>query len=169
MSSPVPTHEAGEGRVVRELHSALLAAGSTVAVAESLTGGLLALVLTEAPGASEVFVGSVTAYTNGVKHGVLGVDSALLERHGAVNAEVARQMAAGVRRLMGSTYALSTTGVAGPQPQDGRPVGTVFLGLADAHGTRVVSPQLRGDRHTIQQRCVDEALRLLQTHLRPSP
>ncbi|MFF2548844.1 CinA family protein [Kitasatospora sp. NPDC058063] len=167
MSSSVPASEEGQGRVVRALHSALQAAGSTVSVAESLTGGLLALVLTEAPGASGVFVGSVTAYTDGVKHGVLGVERALLERRGAVDAEVARQMACGVRRLMDSTYALSTTGVAGPQSQDGQPVGTVFIALADADGTRVISRQLDGDRHAVQQECVAEALCLLQSRLRP--
>ncbi|RKT11345.1 nicotinamide-nucleotide amidase [Streptomyces sp. 1114.5] len=169
MNSSAPVGEAGQDRMARELTAALRAAGSTVAVAESLTGGLLALVLTEPPGASEVFVGSVTAYTDEVKHGVLGVERALLERRGAVDAEVARQMADGVRRLMGSTYALSTTGVAGPQSQDGRPVGTVFIALADADGTRVISPNLHGDRFAIQQECVAEALGLLQARLRPSP
>ncbi|MEV0533611.1 CinA family protein [Kitasatospora sp. NPDC050463] len=153
--------------MARELHGALQAADSTVAVAESLTGGLLAFTFTDAPGASDVFVGSVTAYTDDAKHRALGVERALLERHGAVNAEVARQMAQGVRRLLGSTYALSTTGVAGPQPQDGRPVGTVFIALADTRGTQVISPHLDGDRHSIQRQCVAEALGLLQTHLRP--
>ncbi|MFF2147008.1 CinA family protein [Kitasatospora sp. NPDC058190] len=150
------------------LHAALHAAGSTVAVAKSLTGGLLALVLTEAPGASEVFVGSMTAYTDGVTHGVLGVERAL-ERRGAVDAKAARQMASGVRRLMGSTYALSTTGVAGPGEQDSQPVGTVFIALADASGTRCISPNPDGDRRAIQEECAAEALRLLQTRLHPSP
>ena len=169
MKTTVPVDAGGQHRVVRELHGALHAAASTVAVAESLTGGLLAFTFTDAPGASEVFLGSVTAYTDDAKHRVLGVERALLERHGAVNAEVARQMAQGVRRLMNSTYALATTGVAGPQPQDGQPVGTVFIALADVHGTHVVSPHPHGDRLTIQQQCVAESLRLLQTHLRPPP
>ena len=96
------------------------AAGATVAVAESLTGGLLAAALVAVPGASRCFRGSVTAYATDLKASVLGVDAGLLAARGAVDAEVAGQMAEGVRRLMGADYGVATTGVAGPDPQDGQ-------------------------------------------------
>lgn len=110
---------------------ALLAArGETLAVAESLTGGLVAAEITSVPGASRVFRGSVTAYATELKRDVLGVDGALLEERGAVDAEVARQMARGVREALGADWGIATTGVAGPEPQDGQPVGTVYVAVA---------------------------------------
>ncbi len=102
----------------------------TVAVAESLTGGQLAAALTAVPGASAVFRGSVTAYATDLKASVLGVDAALLDAQGAVHPEVARQMAEGVRRVCRADVGIATTGVAGPEPQDGQPVGTVFVAAA---------------------------------------
>ncbi|MGH6654195.1 MAG: CinA family protein [Actinocrinis sp.] len=102
----------------------------TVAVAESLTGGQLAAAITAVPGASAVFRGSVTAYATDLKASVLGVDAALLGAHGAVHHEVARQMAEGVRRVCRADLGIATTGVAGPEPQDGHPVGTVFVAVA---------------------------------------
>ncbi|MFJ4440327.1 CinA family protein [Streptomyces sp. NPDC088923] len=105
-------------------------AGWTVAVAESLTGGLVAAELTAAPGASAAFRGSVTAYETELKHRLLGVDTALLAREGAVHPEVAAQMASGVRDALGADWGAATTGVAGPEPQDGRPVGTVYVAVA---------------------------------------
>lgn len=108
-----------------QLHQLLSERGQTVAVAESLTGGMLAEMLTVAPGASAVFRGGVVTYASEVKHDLLGVDA---ER--VISAECASQMASGVRRLMGSDWALATTGVAGPDRQEDQPVGTVFIGLA---------------------------------------
>ncbi|WP_431037229.1 CinA family protein [Streptomyces sp. P6-2-1] len=105
-------------------------AGQTVAVAESLTGGLVAAELTAAPGASAAFRGSVTAYATELKHRLLGVDPALLAREGAVHPEVAAHMASGVRDALGADWGAATTGVAGPEPQDGRPVGTVYVAVA---------------------------------------
>lgn len=104
--------------------------GETIAVAESLTGGLVAAALTAVPGASQVFRGSVTAYATDLKHRVLGVDAGLLAARGAVDAQVAGQMAAGVRGVLGADWGVATTGVAGPEPQDGQPVGTVFVAVA---------------------------------------
>lgn len=104
--------------------------GETLAVAESLTGGLVAGLLTGVPGASRVLRGSVTAYATGVKQELLGVESALLRARGAVDPEVARQMAGGARRLLRADWGIATTGVAGPAPQDGAPVGTVFVAVA---------------------------------------
>ncbi|MGW6061559.1 CinA family protein [Streptomyces sp. NPDC055189] len=107
----------------------LEARGETLAVAESLTGGLVAAEVTVVPGASRVFRGSVTAYATELKQQVLGVDGTLLAERGAVDAEVALQMAAGVRKVMGADWGIATTGVAGPDPQDGQAVGTVFVAV----------------------------------------
>lgn len=92
--------------------------GETLAVAESLTGGLVAAELTAVPGASQAFRGSVTAYATELKHQLLDVDATLLDQHGAVDPQVAVQMAEGVRKALGADWGISTTGVAGPDPQD---------------------------------------------------
>ncbi|MGP4003759.1 CinA family protein [Streptomyces sp. 8N706] len=140
----------------------LVARGETLAVAESLTGGMVAAELTGVPGASRAFRGSVTAYASEVKRGVLGVDAVLLAERGAVDAEVARQMAEGVRRLMGADWGVSTTGVAGPDPQDGQPVGTVHVAVAGPRGgVGGLRLSLDGDRAGIRSESVQAALRLL--------
>src|SRR5664279_3178348 len=120
-----------------DLVARLTVAGETVAVAESLTGGLVAAALTDIPGASVVVRGGVLAYSTDLKAQVLGVDEGLLARVGAVDAEVAEQMARGVRLLMSSTYGLATTGVAGPDQVDGKPVGTVYVAVAGQGSARV--------------------------------
>ena len=137
------------------------AQGFTVAVAESLTGGLLAAAITSVPGASVVFRGSVTAYATEIKASVLGVDADLLAREGAVHPEVARQMADGVRRLFGATVGLATTGVAGPTEQDGKPVGLVYVGYSSAvSGPSAEELHLNGDREAIRAQTVLRALEL---------
>jgi len=110
--------------------------GLTLGAAESCTGGLIAKRMTDLPGASCAFKGGVVSYTNEVKHHVLGVPQQLLEEYGAVSEPVAIAMAEGCRRLTGSDFAVSLTGVAGPDPDDrGHEVGTVYLALASAEGT----------------------------------
>jgi nicotinamide-nucleotide amidase len=153
----------------REVLAALQERGCTLAVAESLTGGLLAAELVAVPGASKVFRGSVTAYATDLKGRLLGVDGGLLAAEGPVHPAVAEQMACGVRELLGATYGLSTTGVAGPEPQDGRPVGTVHVGVCGPGGTLVSSPQLSGDRATIRRMAVAAALDLLARALESGP
>lgn len=140
--------------------------GDTVAAAESLTGGLVCAALTAVPGASTVVRGSVTSYATDVKASVLGVDARLLRAGGAVQAEVARQMAHGVRRLLGATHGIATTGVAGPDPQDDVPVGRVFVAVAwdDAPGVpldEVRMLDLTGDRGAIREQTVVRVLELL--------
>ncbi|WKX72940.1 CinA family protein [Streptomyces sp. XD-27] len=136
--------------------------GETVAVAESLTGGLVAAELTAVPGASRSFRGSVTAYATELKRAVLGVDGALLDARGAVDGEVARQMAQGVRRVLGADWGVATTGVAGPTPQDGRPVGTVYAAVEGPDGAgSVAALRLDGDRAAIRAQTVQAALELL--------
>lgn len=142
--------------------AALRASGHVVATAESLTGGLLCATLVDVPGASEVVAGGIVAYGIDVKTGVLGVDAELIAERGTVDAETARQMALGaLRRVPGATMGVSTTGVAGPEPSEGRPVGTVFVAVADAGGVHVEQLALSGDRRTIRERTVDAALRVL--------
>ncbi|MFJ1748619.1 CinA family protein [Streptomyces sp. NPDC088116] len=134
----------------------------TLAVAESLTGGLLAAELTAVPGASRTFRGSVTAYATDLKRDILGVDGALLGERGAVDPEVARQMAAGVRRALGADWGVATTGVAGPDPQDEKPVGTVYVAVVgpDDRG-KVTALRLNGDRADIRKESVRSAFVLL--------
>lgn len=134
---------------------------ATVACAESLTGGQLAARVTNVAGSSAVFVGGVVSYWTRVKVDVLGVGTGTVEQHGVVSAACAREMADGVRRLLGTTYGLSTTGVAGPERQEDKEVGTVFVGVAGPEGTEVVPLELSGDRSAIQRASVDAALSAL--------
>jgi PncC family amidohydrolase len=117
--------------------------------------------MTEIPGSSEVYRGGVVAYATEVKTGVLEVPDGVVERYGVVSAECALAMARGVLHLTGATYGLSTTGVAGPEEQEGKPVGTVFVGLAGPSTEAVLALELVGDRSTIQERTCEEALQAL--------
>ncbi len=147
--------------------------GETLAVAESLTGGLVAAELAAVPGASKAFRGSVTAYATDLKRDVLGVDAALLDRRGAVDPQVAAQMAAGVRKVLGADWGIATTGVAGPEPQDGQPVGTVFVAVdgpperpgEGAVGGKVAALRLNGSRTEIRMESVRSVLTLLLEQL----
>ncbi|GGJ05846.1 CinA family protein [Streptomyces brasiliensis] len=147
--------------------------GETIAVAESLTGGLVAAEITSVPGASKAFRGSVTAYATGLKHELLGVDATLLAQRGAVDPQVAAQMAAGVRKVLGADWGIATTGVAGPEPQDGQPVGTVFVAVdgplgpdsGSAAGGKVEALRLNGDRAEIRMESVRSVLALLLREL----
>ncbi|MFD4792393.1 CinA family protein [Streptomyces anulatus] len=142
------------------------ARGETLAVAESLTGGLVAADLTSVPGASRSFRGSVTAYATSLKRDVLGVDESLLAQRGAVDAEVALRMAVGVRRVLDADWGVSTTGVAGPEPQDGQPVGTVYVAVAGPSGVeKVTALRLNGERADIRSESVRSALELLAGEL----
>jgi nicotinamide-nucleotide amidase len=132
--------------------------GLTVGTAESLTGGRLVATLVDVPGASAVVRGGVVAYATELKHSVLGVDAELLESHGPVHPEVARQMAAGARRILGADVGISTTGIAGPTSPDGQPIGTVHIGIAAAAGIRILSLRLAGDREQVRSECVRRAL-----------
>jgi nicotinamide-nucleotide amidase len=142
------------------LLTALGARGLTLAVAESLTGGLLADALVRVPGASAVFRGGIVAYATDLKGTLLGVDAALLAQHGAVHPDVARQMAEGVRRVCAADVGLATTGVAGPDPQDGHAPGEVFVAVATGTGTVVVPLALPGGRAEIRAAAVEAVLDL---------
>jgi nicotinamide-nucleotide amidase len=138
----------------------------TIAVAESLTGGMLVAELIRIPGASRVVRGGVVAYATELKSALLGVDEDLLFARGPVDPDVAEQMATGVRERLGegdeaTSWGVSTTGVAGPGPQDGHAAGTVFVGLAN-HGSAFSHRlELQGDRDSVRRQTVEAAIRLL--------
>ncbi len=134
--------------------------GLTLAVAESLTGGLLADTIVSVPGASAVFRGGVVAYSTDLKRTILGVDGGLLDEHGAVHPEVARQMAEGVCDLCRADIGLATTGVAGPDPQDGHQAGEVYIAVAGPGSISVERLDLDGDRARIRAATVDRLLAL---------
>lgn len=148
--------------VAEEVVACFTASGATVAVAESLTGGLLTSALVDVPSASNVVRGGVVAYQTELKAELLGVDPELLATAGAVDPRVAQQMASGVAERLGADIGVATTGVAGPDPQDGRAVGTVFIAVASADSRRVEELSFTGDRQTIRRKSVDAALTLLR-------
>ena len=140
----------------------------TVAVAESCTGGQLGACITSVGGSSDYFLGGVIAYSNDVKARVLGVDLALLQREGAVSGPVAREMARGVRQLLGADIGIAVTGIAGPGGgSPGKPVGLVILALADARGCRVQRLNLSGDRGAVRDSSCRAALTMLKECLVP--
>jgi nicotinamide-nucleotide amidase len=140
--------------------------GLKLAIAESLTGGLLCSELVSVAGASNVVLGSVVAYQSALKSSALGVNSDLLSTRGAVDPEVAVQMAEGIRSRFSlqlllptdKVLGVSTTGVAGPLEQDGKPVGTVFIAVAGAKGVQVWEEHFSGDREAIRASTVQAAL-----------
>lgn len=135
--------------------------GFTLATAESLTGGMLGQVICSVPGASAVYQGGVISYALSVKAGVLGVDAELLARSGPVDSEVARQMAAGAARVCGAAFGVATTGVAGPEPHGGKPVGSVVLGISSPSGTLALEKTYAGDRQEIREAAAADALEAL--------
>jgi PncC family amidohydrolase len=147
------------------VHELLQARSQTLATAESLTGGQLAAALTSVPGASRSYLGGVVSYATEVKVSVLGVPSDLVARHGVVSAECAVAMARGVARLTGADWAVSTTGVAGPDRQDDLPPGTVHVGLVgpDLETSVPLAVLLREvqGRAAVQAATCREALRAL--------
>jgi PncC family amidohydrolase len=133
--------------LAERLQAACLAAGSTVALAESCTGGMVATAITEVAGSSGYFVGGVVSYSDDAKSDLLGVDPAILAAHGAVSAQVARAMATGARERFGATLAASVTGIAGPDGGSAaKPVGLTYIGVADAEGVDVRRIVWSGDR-----------------------
>ena len=144
-----------------EVISRLRDEGATLATAESISAGRLAARITDVPGSSAVYAGGVVSYATPVKVEVLGVPEDVVAAHGVVSGECARAMAEGVRALLRTSYGVSTTGVAGPDTQEGKPVGKVFIAVAGAGRTEVAELDLSGDRAEIQRATVDGALSAL--------
>jgi nicotinamide-nucleotide amidase len=140
----------------------LRAAGFTLATAESLTGGTVGARITSVPGASDYYLGGVIAYSAAIKHSVLHVGQDIIDAHGVVSTQTAAAMATGARALFGSSLGVATTGVAGPDPLEGQPAGTLCLAVADQHGTeavRLAGPG--GDRAAVISWAADQAIALL--------
>ena len=166
-----PADDYGAHELAVQLIDELTRRRMTIAVAESLTGGLVVAELVSVPGASAVLRGGVVAYATELKSTLLGVDAELLAEKGPIDPEVARQMAEGVRWRLGhegtpADIGLATTGVAGPDEQDGHPVGEVWVGLAigdlvEAHGLTI-----GGDRAAIRAATVSESLMYVLERLR---
>jgi nicotinamide-nucleotide amidase len=136
--------------------------GKTLATAESLTGGGIGAALTAISGSSAVYKGGVISYTNEVKHHILGVKTETLDQFGAVSAQTAAQMAAGVRNLLNADVAVSVTGLAGPGGDDyGNPVGTVFIGCSDADRLVTREFHFSGDRESVRNQTIQAALNLV--------
>jgi nicotinamide-nucleotide amidase len=136
--------------------------GASLAVAESMTGGLLAQRITSVPGSSHYFLGGFLVYSNKMKTELLGVSEEMVEQHGAVSEQTAEAMANGARRRTGATFAISITGEAGPEPGENVPVGTVYVGLADAAGCQVAHRVFLGDRARIRVFSTQMALDMLR-------
>jgi nicotinamide-nucleotide amidase len=146
--------------VLDRLVGELLRQRATLATAESLTGGLVGAALTDVPGVSAVYRGGVVVYATDLKALLAGVPSALLETVGPVHPDTAAAMASGVRDRLDATYGLATTGVAGPDPQDGHPAGEVHVAAAGPSGVRVESLRLTGDRTAVRAATVEAVLGL---------
>jgi nicotinamide-nucleotide amidase len=160
--------EGGDGaaELAADAVALLIASGQTVAVAESLTGGMLAAALTGVAGASAAFRGGVVAYATDLKASLLGVPADLLDRRGAVHPDVAVAMADGARQRLTATVGVSTTGVAGPDRSEGKPVGTVHIAVCGRRRTAQRALALTGSRHDIRVATVEHALGLLIRILR---
>ena len=150
------------GGLLRQAHA-------TVSVAESCTGGLLGERLTAAPGSSDYFVGGFITYSNELKVGLLGVPPETIAEFGAVSRQTAEAMAAGARERTGSTYAVAVTGVAGPTGSEAKPVGTVYVAVADSGGVQVAHRRFLGDRARIRAFTAQMALDTLRRRLIGKP
>lgn len=151
---------AGRDTIAGVLGDLLRARGATVACAESLTGGLLGAALTEEAGASDYFRGSLVCYTNDAKRDIAGVDRAILEEAGGISEATAGAMAEGAAARLGADIGLATTGVAGPTEQEGKPVGTIYVGAAFGGTTEARHVLGYGDRDHIRRIAVNAALDL---------
>ncbi len=150
-------HEAAEHVIAHAVET-----GCTICTAESLTGGMISTALTSVPGSSQAFAGGAVSYAASVKESVLGVDGALLESEGAVDGRVAMQMAEGAARLTGADAAVSVTGIAGPGgAEDGKPVGTVFIGTHRDGRASAIRWQFSGNREEIREQTALRALQAL--------
>ncbi len=145
--------------VAQKVYDCLYGSGETCAVAESCTGGAIADAITDVAGWSDYFLFGAVAYSNAVKTDVLGVAEETIAEHGAVSEQVAVEMAVGAQRAGRATYAVSTTGIAGPTgATPGKPVGLVYIGLAGPSGARAIRYEFDGDRRQVKEQAARAAL-----------
>lgn len=153
-----------------KIGAALKARGLRLACAESCTGGLLSSAITDVPGSSEYFLGSVVAYDNGIKRSLLGVRASTLKAHGAVSKETAREMAEGARKRLGAGISAAVTGIAGPGGgTPGKPVGLVYIAVSKGQRTYARRFVFKGSREAIKARSVKAAMSMLASALRVRP
>jgi nicotinamide-nucleotide amidase len=152
-------------RLAGETVAAAAGSGITIATAESLTAGMVSAILADTPGASAMLRGGVVSYSNSVKRDLLRVPQELLDAVGSVDGDVAAAMAEGARTACGADLAVATTGVAGPGEHDGKPVGTVFIGVASAHGATSYPYSFEGTRAEIRALACEAALERLREAL----
>jgi PncC family amidohydrolase len=154
--------ELSEIQLVKRIGSVMLKAGITLSAAESCTGGMVGMLLTSVPGSSGWFMGSVTAYSNILKTTVLNVPSSLIESEGAVSRETAMAMAEGIRKLTGSDFSISVTGVAGPGGGSvEKPVGTVWMAVCSSRSMSAEMKRFSGDRDMVRRKAADYLLEKL--------
>lgn len=158
---------APESPLVAAIVAELVRREQTLAVAESLTGGLLAATLVNVPGVSRVFRGGLVVYATDLKAALAGVPAPLLAERGPVDPDVAVSLARGARQRCQADWGVATTGVAGPDPQGGKPVGTTFVAVAGPGAEQVRALQLAGNRSAIRAGAVAAALNLLAAALKP--
>ena len=143
--------------LISDIHGSLRARGETLSIAESITAGGLSNALTIVPGASDVFLGSITAYRPEVKVSHLNVSKSVIAENSVVSEEVAIEMARGAINSFGSTWAIATTGVAGPGPSDGSDAGRVFVAFVGP-SVQVIELSLSGDREVVRNATVASAI-----------
>ncbi|MDI6097546.1 CinA family protein [Actinoplanes sp. NEAU-A12] len=148
---------------------ALVERRETLATAESLTGGLVAATIVEIAGVSSVFRGGFVVYATELKARLAGVPEELLKERGPVDRDVAAALAEGARERCGADWGLATTGVAGPETQDGKPVGLVYVAVAGGAGSQVRELKLDGNREAVRTESVTAVLQLLTDSLRAQP
>lgn len=152
--------------IAEEIGALLKELGLTIAVAESATGGLISSLITNVPGSSDYFKGSIVSYDNEIKASVLGVKRKTLSKYGAVSEHTAGEMAAGMRNLMNTNIGLSDTGIAGPSGATAeKPVGLFYIGLSSEQGIMVEKHIFKGDRLENKQAAAEAALHLLKNYL----
>jgi nicotinamide-nucleotide amidase len=153
-------------KLSQEIGELLRKKGLTLGAVESATGGLISHVITNIPGSSDYFMGSVTSYSNDVKMKVVGVKAETLEKHGAVSAKVAGEMALGGRRVLAVDICIADTGIAGPGgATPGKAVGLCYLGLADKNGVLTQRHRFSGDRQQNKRSAAEAALSWLREYL----
>lgn len=146
---------------IERMVEVLKARAISIATAESCTGGLLGKSITDVSGSSAVYPGGVISYCNRIKHQILGVDQALLDTLGPVSGSVARQMAEGVRRVIGADLGISVTGIAGPNSDDsGKPVGLVYIAASDGQTTLIRECHFQGDRTAVRTQAAESSAEL---------
>jgi len=149
--------------IVRQIHKLLLKKDRTIAVAESCTGGLLSTLLTEFSGSSLYFILGTVVYSNLVKHSLLKISQVAINRHGAVSKEIAKKMAKSIRIIAKTDYGIGVTGIAGPTGGNAqKPVGTVFIAIADKNKQICQRFLFKGNRDSIRKQAALKALQLLK-------